>query len=274
VAWLGKVEEKPMLDVRRAAVFWTGSILVLIAIGPCAGAAAEEARQKRLADAITAAMEKHGVPGTSVAVIDDYQIAWAEGFGRVAVDGQEQITPDTLFQAASISKPVAAAGALALVQEGKLDLDATVNDLLKAWRIPDSPMTDKEPIKLRHLLSHTAGLTVHGFPGYAADTKCPTLVEILDGKEPANSAAIRSFLRPGYMFRYSGGGYCVLQQVVIDTTGMPFPQFMQSRVLALVGMTHSTYEQPLSESIAAHAAWGHRPKKAAIAGRWHVHPEK
>jgi CubicO group peptidase (beta-lactamase class C family) len=75
------------------------------------------------------------------------------------------------------------------------------------------------------------------------------------------------------MFRYSGGGYCVLQQLVIDNAGMPFPQFMQSRVLAPVGMTHSTYEQPLSEALAAHAAWGHRPKKAAIAGRWHVHPE-
>jgi CubicO group peptidase (beta-lactamase class C family) len=247
-------------------------LLLIAAIG-WHPAKAADARRQQIGAAIVGLMEKHEVPGASVAVIDDYAIDWADGYGRLVATRDDKVTPETLFQAASISKPVAAAGVLALVQEGKLDLDAKVNDLLKSWQIPDNATTKQHPIKLRHLLSHTAGLTVHGFDGYAQYNERPTLVEILDGKKPANSQPVRPFLRPGYTFRYSGGGYCVLQQLLIDTTGSPFADFMMSRVLTPLGMSHSTYEQPLPTTRTEPFARGHRAKQTVILGGSNVYPE-
>jgi CubicO group peptidase (beta-lactamase class C family) len=183
------------------------------------------------------------------------------------------VTPETQFQAASISKPVAAAALLTVVQDGKLDLDLNANDALTSWKIPDNATTEKHPIKLRHLLSHSAGLTVHGFPGYAQYNKRPTLLQILDGEKPANSAAIRPFLKAGYKFSYSGGGYCVLQQIAIDATDMPFPEFMQARVLGPLEMAHSTYEQPLPKTRSEPFARGHRQQRKVILGGCNVYPE-
>jgi CubicO group peptidase (beta-lactamase class C family) len=226
-----------------------------------------------ICEAITAAMDKHDVPGASLAVIDGYSVVFAEGFGRRSASADEQVTTDTLFQAASISKPVAASATLTLVENGKFDLEGKANYLLKSWQLPDGNWTGEHPVRLKHLLSHTAGLTVHGFEGYAVLVRRPTLVEILDGKAPANSPPIRPTLKPGYAFRYSGGGYCVLQQVLDDATGVPFPRLMREQVLDPLRMAHSTYEQPLPEMLRDSAAIGHRAKKSVIVGGWHVHPE-
>lgn len=247
---------------------WIGALLLACALGHTAAA---ETPRERIGQAIVAAMEKHDVPGASVAVIDDYRVAFADGFG--AAGGHKAVTPETLFQAASISKPVAAAAALKLVDQGKLDLDAKVNDLLKSWQIPDNEMTKDNPVRLRHLLSHTAGLTVHGFDGYPVFARLPTLVEILDGKPPANSPPVRVSSKPGEAFRYSGGGYCVLQQLLVDTTETPFPHFMHEQVLAPLGMSLSTYEQPLPKSRKGEAARGHLREQKVVLGGWHVHPE-
>src|SRR5204863_1219352 len=133
------------------------------------------------------------------------------GLGRGA-------TTSTLFQAASISKPVAAVGVMDLVAHGKLSLDAPVNSLLRTWKLPENNLTAKTPVTLRMLLSHSGGTTVHGFPGYARDAKIPTLIQILDGKPPANTAAIVVDLAPNTEFRYSGGGVTVMQAAVIDHT--------------------------------------------------------
>ncbi|MEX0675502.1 MAG: serine hydrolase domain-containing protein [Pirellulales bacterium] len=257
----------------RFVVLGFGCCLQVIAAVAWHPAIAGDARRQQIGHAIAAAMEEHGVPGASLAIVNHGNIDWAEGYGRLAATGDDMVTSETLFQAASISKPVTAAGALSLVEVGKLDLDAKVNDLLKSWKIPDNATTKEHPIKLRHLLSHTAGLTVHGFPGYAQDASRPSLLEILDGKEPANTRAIQPHLKPGYRFLYSGGGYCVLQQLLLDTTESPFPQFMQTRVLAPLGMSHSTYEQPLPQTRAGQSAKGHREKKAVILGGCNVYPE-
>jgi CubicO group peptidase (beta-lactamase class C family) len=126
---------------------------------------------------------------------------------------------------------------------------------------------------LRRLLSHSAGLTVHGFPGYNAKASVPTLVEILDGKRPpANTDAIRVDILPGKQFRYSGGGYTVLQQLLIDVTGKPFPDLLQEVVLRKSGMSHSTFTQPLAKDLEPLAAIAHERGKA-IDGRWHTYPE-
>jgi CubicO group peptidase (beta-lactamase class C family) len=213
------------------------------------------------------------VPGVSIAVIHDGKLEWARGFG-VSKIGGPPVTPNTLFQAASISKPVTALGALHWVQMGKLDLDADVNQYLKTWKIPTNAFTDQKPVTLRELLSHTAGMTVHGFPGYAGDAPVPNLRQILDGLPPANSPAIRVDVVPGTLWRYSGGGYVVVQQLLEDVTGEPFAGLMHDTVLRRIGMTRSTYAQPLPQSRFAEVAMPHGRAGAPIKGGPHVYPER
>jgi dihydroorotase/N-acyl-D-amino-acid deacylase len=184
------------------------------------------------------------------------------------------VTTATLFQAASISKPVAAAAALALIEAGRLDLDEDVNAKLRSWHVPRNPFLEQAPVTLRGLLSHTAGLTVHGFRGYAAGDPVPNLLQVLDGRAPANSQPIRVDIVPGRTWRYSGGGYTVMQQLVQDVTGREFSAVMQDLILARLGMDHSTYEQPLPDGRRKSAATGHRADGRPIPGRWHTYPER
>ena len=135
-------------------------------------------------------MDTYKVPGLSVAVVDNYQIVWAKGFGVTESGGSTPVTTRTLFQAGSISKPVAAVGAMWLVEHGKLSLDEDVNKKLKTWRVPENEFTKDQKVTLRRLMSHSAGLTVHGFPGYAVTEPKPTLVEIFNGEKPANTDPI------------------------------------------------------------------------------------
>src|SRR5262249_10499149 len=167
-------------------------------------------------DAISAEMQKRRIPGLSLAIIQDGKIVKAMGYGVTEKGGETPVTPATLFQAGSISKPVSALGALRLVEEGKLSLDWDVNARLLTWRVPENEFTRQKKVTLRGLLSHTAGLTVHGFPGYATDGPVATLVQVLDGAKPANTKPIRVDILPGSRWRYSGGGYTVMQQMVID----------------------------------------------------------
>jgi len=135
-------------------------------------------------------MAHHRTPGVSIAAIRDHEIEWACGFGVKEVGKPDRITSETVFQAGSISKPVAAAAALRLVDEGKIDLDADVNRYLRSWKVPAND--GWQPIvTLRQLLSHTGGTTVHGFPGYAQGEAIPTLIQVLNGEEPANTPAVR-----------------------------------------------------------------------------------
>lgn len=218
-------------------------------------------------------MDAFKVPGLSVAVIDNYQIAWAKGFGVAESDGSTLVTAKTLFQAGSISKPVAAVGAMWLVEHGKLSLDEDVNQKLKTWKVPENNFTKDQKVTLRRLMSHSAGLTVHGFPGYAVNEPRPTLVEIFNGEKPANTAPIRVDFVPGTRMRYSGGGVTIEQQLMIDVTGEPFPEFMSKTVLSKIGMSDSTYEQPLPPARAALTATGTRVSGKSVEGRWHIYPE-
>jgi CubicO group peptidase (beta-lactamase class C family) len=222
-------------------------------------------------------MAHYRVPGASVAVIADGRVAWARAAGVKAAGGStaaDSVTPATLFQAASISKPVTATAALRLVDRGALALDADANRYLTGWKVPASPLTAREKVTVRRLLSHTAGLTVHGFPGYAPDAAVPTLAQVLDGRPPANTEPVRVDAVPGTLARYSGGGYVVLQQLMSDVTGQPFAALMQSLVLGPAGMTHSTFAQPLPPERARDAARAHDAAGAAVSGGWHVYPEQ
>jgi CubicO group peptidase (beta-lactamase class C family) len=216
-------------------------------------------------------MRHYKVPGISVAVLDRGRLAWARAYG--VAEENRRLLPTTLLQAASISKPVAAVAALRLVEAGRLALDEPVNDRLTTWRLPENAFTAAGPVTLRQLLSHSGGLTVHGFEGYAAGRALPSLRQILDGEAPANSAPIRVDQQPGTVWRYSGGGYVVLQQLMSDVSGRPFEQFLRREVLLPLGMTSSLYAQPLPSALASRAAAAHDSNGEPLPGRWHVYPE-
>jgi CubicO group peptidase (beta-lactamase class C family) len=219
-------------------------------------------------------MRELGVPAVSVAVVDGGRLAWARAYGMADVAAGRRATTSTRFQAASISKPVAATAALQLVAEGKLALDADVNAALRSWQVPASPASGGRPVTLRGLLTHTAGLTVHGFPGYASGTATPTVVQILNGEAPANTGAVRIDTLPGGIWRYSGGGMTVMQLLMSDVTGQPFHELMAERVLEPAAMRSSTYEQPLPIHLLEDAATGYRRGTTSIDGRFHTYPEQ
>jgi CubicO group peptidase (beta-lactamase class C family) len=217
-------------------------------------------------------MEALHVPGVSVAVIHDGKILWARGFGVTKLGGAP-VTENTVFQAGSISKPVTAMAVMHLVQAGRLNLDADINTYLKSWKVPENEFTAQKKVTLRGLLSHTAGVTVHGFPGYASGAPVPTLVQVLNGEKPANTPAIRVDTPPGTLWRYSGGGYVITQQTLLDVTGQSFPAFLQATVLGPLGMTHSTFEQPLPATRQPDAATPYDQNGMAVVGGAHTYPE-
>lgn len=215
-------------------------------------------------------MRQLRVPGVSAAVFEGGQVAWAHGWGVRAVDG-DRVGPETMFSAASISKPVAATAAIRLVQQGVLGLDDDVNDHLTSWRVP--AVGDWQPVvTLRQILSHTAGLTVGGFPGYLRSEAIPEPRQILDGEVPANTPPVRVDILPGTQFRYAGGGTTVMQVLLEDVTGVPFARLVRELVLEPLGMTRSTYEQPIPESWGDFAT-GHYHGGAIVPGGAYVMPE-
>lgn len=217
-------------------------------------------------------MAHYKTPGVSIAVVDGGRIAWARGFGVKEAGGSDPVTPATLFQAASISKPVAALATMRLVQEGRLSLDADVNDFLTSWKLPESELTRAEKVTLRRILSHTAGLTVDGFAGFAFDEPLPTLLQVLDGVKPAKNEPVRVVAVPETLSQYSGGGTTVMQVLVEDVTGVPYPEFLRKAVLDPIGMRHSTFEQPLPASLAPQAAAAHDEEGHVLPGKWNSYP--
>jgi len=216
-------------------------------------------------------MKHHDVPGVSIAVVHDGRLEWARGYGLSDIEREKAVMPDTLFQAGSVSKPVAALSALRLAQAGQIDLAEDVNTKLTSWQVSPNEWTKIRPVTVRNLLSHTAGTTVHGFPGYARDEGRPSTVDVLDGN--GNTDPVRVDLEPASEWRYSGGGYTVMQLLVSDVAGEPFADVMRATVLNPIGMRSSTYEQPLPESLHERAAAGYRADGTKVEGGWHVYPE-
>jgi CubicO group peptidase (beta-lactamase class C family) len=215
-------------------------------------------------------MAHYHVPGLSLACIHNGTVAWTQAFGVARVGGQP-VTPETLFQASSISMPVTALAVLLLVEQGKLNLDADVSQYLRSWKLPTNKFTEQKKVTLRELLSHTAGATVHGFEGYAAGEKVPTLVQVLNGERPANSAPVTIDFVPGAKFRYAGGNYAIIQQILIDVTGEPFPDLMRELVLQPLHMVHSTFQQPIPEKLRPLVAMPYDKDGKVIAGGPHTY---
>jgi CubicO group peptidase (beta-lactamase class C family) len=218
-------------------------------------------------------MKHYNVPGLSIAFFEHGQMVWTRTYGFADVAGHKPVGNDTLFQAASISKTLSALAALRLVQEGKLSLDEDVNLKLRTWKVPENEFTKTEKVTLRRILSHSAGLTVHGFRGYAAGEPLPTILQILNGEKPANNEPIRVHAIPGSAWDYSGGGYIILQRLLSDVTGKPFPEVLRDLVLGPAGMVHSTFTQPLPADLWSKAALSYDSNGEPVNGGWYTYPE-
>jgi CubicO group peptidase (beta-lactamase class C family) len=216
-------------------------------------------------------MRHHRVEAVSVAVVREFRVAWSDARGLADREAGERATTETLFQAASISKPVTAAAVMRKAQTGELSLDRDVNDYLRSWQLPGNELTAKRKVSLELILSHGAGLTIHGFPGYAVGESVPTVPQVLDGAAPANTAAVRVDVEPGLRSIYSGGGYTIAQLVMTDRFGTPFPELMRALVLEPAGMADSTFAQPVPP--VQHAAAGYRADGAPVPGKRHTYPE-
>jgi CubicO group peptidase (beta-lactamase class C family) len=230
--------------------------------------------------ALVERMEHYGVPGASIAVINDYRVEWAKGYGVLEAGVERAVTPDTLFHAGSIAKTLSAAAALTLVEEGKLDLDENVNEKLVSWQVPESAYTQQEKVTLRRLLSHSAGLT-DGFTEtgieccYSTEGEAPkvSIQQMLEA-EPVTGLPrpARVTQTPGTEYRYANLGYGIVQLLVDDTTQVPFARFMQDTVLDPLGMASSTFEQPLPEALSARASTEHDADSQPYVGKRHHFP--
>jgi CubicO group peptidase (beta-lactamase class C family) len=215
------------------------------------------------------------VPGVSLAVIHNFRVAWVKSYGVADVASGQPVEATTLFQAASISKPVTAMAATWLAQERRLRLDDDINAVLRSWRLPPSKLTRQQPVTPRALLSHTSGAADgFGFPGYAPGDPLPSLVQILQGQPPANRGPV-VFARPPYeRYQYSGGGFVVMQLALTDLTGQPFADVMQAAVLAPLGMGDSSFQQPIPAARSPRAARAHDVQGRRLDAPWHVYPEQ
>ncbi len=229
---------------------------------------------KRREMTIEELMKDLGVPGVSVAVIRDFKIHWAKGYGIADVETGAPVDTETLFQAASISKPVAAMAVLRAVDDGLFTLDDDINDILKSWTLDGGEFTQNQPVTPRSLTSHTSGLgDGFGFPGYDPSDPLPTVAQILDGHELSNVGPIFIERQPLTFEEYSGGGVTLMQLALSDARGRPFAEILQDHVLGPIGMSSSTFEQPLGAEWDRNAARAHNNKGQSKGAKWHVYPE-
>lgn len=217
-------------------------------------------------------MEFYKVPGVSIAVLEKGKIRWAKGYGYANTESGKMVDGNTLFQAGSISKPVAALAALKLFEDGRLELDKDVNLYLKNWQVPENRFTETEKVTLEKLLTHTAGMTVHGFPGYQQTDTFPDITDVLNGKGNTEKIVVDTI--PGSIWRYSGGGYTVMEKVVEDVSGLPLEEYMSRNILLPIGMKNSTYQQPVTEEFQSNISAAYDINGEIIDGLWNNYPEQ
>ncbi len=219
-------------------------------------------------------MAFYNTNAVSIVVIKNYKVEWTKAYGYADVSEKRVATPQTLFQAASISKSINSLGVLKLVEEGKLGLDDDINNYLTSWKFPYDSISRGKKISVANLLTHKAGLSVGGFMGYERGTKLPTLIEILNGLPPSNSGAVRSLFEPGLKFKYSGGGTVITQLMLEDVTGEKYENYMMKNVLIPLGMNNSSFQQPPAENKANLLATGYHANGREVKGKYHIYPEK
>lgn len=219
-------------------------------------------------------MAFYNANAVSIAVIKDYKLEWTKAYGFADVSEKRAATPQTLFQAASISKSINSLGILKLVQEGKLSLTDDINSYLKDWKFPYDSVSKGKKITIAQLLSHTAGLSIGGFGGYQIRKDLPTTIQTLDGLLPSNSGAVRSVFEPGLKFQYSGGGTTITQLILENVTGEKYEDYIGKNILTPLNMTESSFNQPPSERKTKLLATGYHGNGKKVEGKYHIYPEK
>ena len=222
---------------------------------------------------ISERMAKYNVKGVSIAVIQDYKIVWAKGYGWADEAEKKLVTTETLFEPGSISKALNALGILKLAQEKKLDIYTDINTYLTSWKFPYDSLSNGKKITLADILSHNAGLSVHGFPGHDINEPIPSVIEVLDGKKPATTLPVRSMFEPGLGFQYSGGGTTISQLLLTDVTKQPYDKWMYENILMPIGMKNSSFSQPPSKDIQSLCATGYLSDGTPISNKYHIYPE-
>ena len=217
-------------------------------------------------------MDYYKVPGVSIAVVENGKIKWAKGYGFANTETGTKVDANTLFQAGSISKPIAALSALKLFENDSLELNKDANYYLKNWQIPKNKFTEIEKVTIEKLLTHTAGMTVHGFPGYEQTDEFPEIIDVLNGN--GNTAKIVVDTIPGSIWRYSGGGYTVMEKVVEDISGLPLEEYMSKNILLPIGMKNSTFIQPISKEWQNNISAAYDGNGKLINGLWNNYPEQ
>ena len=234
----------------------------------------EKGENDSIAVTLTSRMNDFNVPGLSITVFDNNEILWSKGYGVKDKNSGKPVTENTLFQAASISKPVTSVAAFKLIEENKLSLDENVNSKLIRWQIPDNRFTKNEKVTARRIMSHTSGLGTYGFEGYKQQDSIPTLKQILQGSEITNSEPVRVIQKPGESEIYSGGGMTVLQMLMEDITGKEFSDLMNDLVLNPIQMHNSSFEYPLPGRFSGFTSIGYDEKGDVIDAGYHIYPEK
>lgn len=208
--------------------------------------------------------------GVSVALIDNYEVVWAKGFGVTEAGSNDSVTAQTLFQAASISKPVTALAVMKKVQQGRISLNESVDHYLKSWHIPKNNFTNASPVTVKQLLSHTGGVANSYFhiTGYKEGDELPDIVQSLNGTKPAENNPVQVVASPGGQFAYSNCGYWILQALLEDIGNQPFEKTLLDEILLPIGMVNSTFETVPPAQFKS-IATGHLDKNVPIEGKYY-----
>jgi CubicO group peptidase (beta-lactamase class C family) len=222
---------------------------------------------------IEARMARHKTPALSVAVIRNGELDWSAAWGRLRTDGA-QAGCDSLFQAGSLAKPATVLAAMRMQEQGIVDFDEDIETYLSSWHLPKGRQTDANPVTLRNLFTHTAGITPGGYEGYAQGQPVPTDQQTVRAEAPSNSRKVEVSNAPGTSLVYSGGGYTVVEIALQDRLHQPFERIMRSWLTAPAGMKQADFTEPLPASSHAHTARGHLADGSVVAGGWRNHPEQ
>lgn len=217
-------------------------------------------------------MEECHTTAISIALIENYKIIDTFTHGVKGRARKEKVKTDTLFQAGSISKPVFAAAVMRLMERRVLNIDTDISEYLVDYMLQTYD-NKKHKITLRQILSHNAGLNVHGFAGYQQKQKIPTVEQILNGTIPSNNLKLKLTKDPETGFQYSGGGYVLAQKIVTDVCKLDFCNMMNDLILSPFLMVNSTYSQPLPKDKTDKIAFGYNIHNLQLPGGFNTMPE-